>query len=63
MRPSAASANALGYLARVWSKLGDPAKARDLYKEEVALRDQFGAELAGQVEIRREAAGLAGEAR
>ena len=50
--------NALGLLAQVWLKLGDPEKASVYYKEEVALRDQIGPELAGAVEIRREGAGL-----
>ena len=31
------SVNALGLLAQVWLKLGDPKKASDFYKEEVAL--------------------------
>ncbi len=51
-------ANALGYLARAWLKLGDPMKAKTYYEEEVALRDQIGPKLAGQVEFRRESAGL-----
>jgi len=50
--------NALGLLARVWLKLGDPVKASSYYKEEVALRGQIGAQLAGEVEFRREGAGL-----
>ncbi len=49
---------ALGLLAQVWLKLGDPKKASAFYKEEVALRDQFGPELARVLEVRREAAGL-----
>ena len=39
--------NALGYLAKAWLKLGDPKKARACYQEEVAVRDQFGPEVAG----------------
>jgi eukaryotic-like serine/threonine-protein kinase len=50
--------NALGLLARVWLKLGDPVKASSYYKEEVALRGQIGAELLEEVEFRREGAGL-----
>ena len=50
-------ANMLGAIAPPLS-LGDPAKARDNYREEVALRDQFSPELAGQVEVRRKRAGL-----
>jgi eukaryotic-like serine/threonine-protein kinase len=50
--------NALGYLARVWLKLGDPFKAKQYYNDEVALRDQIGPELAGVLEVRRERAGL-----
>jgi tetratricopeptide (TPR) repeat protein len=38
--------------------LGDPAKARDRYREEIELRDQFSPALADQVEARRERAGL-----
>ncbi len=51
-------ANALGKLARVWLKLGDPLKASDYYKEEALLRGQIGGNLAGEVEFRREGAGL-----
>ena len=50
--------NALGYLANVWLKLGNPRKALVCYKEEVALRDQIGPALAGVLETRRESAGL-----
>ncbi len=50
--------NALGKLARVWLKLGDPVKASSYYQEEIALRGQIGAKLAGEVEFRRETAGL-----
>ncbi len=50
--------NALGLLARVWLKLGDPQKASDYYKEEAALRGQIGGGLADEVEFRREGAGL-----
>lgn len=49
---------ALGYVAAVWFKLGEPVKARGFYKEEEALRNQIGAALAGEFEVRREAAGL-----
>jgi serine/threonine-protein kinase len=51
-------ANLLGAIARARLRLGDPAKARDVYREEVALRDQFSPEVAEQVEVRRERAGL-----
>ena len=34
-------ANMLGAIARARLQLGDPAKARDNYREEIALRDQF----------------------
>ena len=50
--------NALGYLGRVWLKLGDPARARDNYREEAALRDTIAPPLTGAVEVRRERAGL-----
>jgi eukaryotic-like serine/threonine-protein kinase len=50
--------NALGLLAQVWLKLGDPEKANVFYKEEVAVRDQIGPALASVIEIRREDAGL-----
>ena len=50
--------NALGYLAKLWLKVGDPGKAGDCYNEEVALRDQLGPEVAGMLETRREGAGL-----
>jgi eukaryotic-like serine/threonine-protein kinase len=51
-------ANILGAIARVRLQLGDPAKARDNYREEVELRDQFSPALAEQVVVRREHAGL-----
>ena len=51
-------ANILGAIARARLPLGDPAKARDKYREEIALRDQFSPDAAGQVEARRERAGL-----
>jgi len=50
--------NALGKLARVSLKLGDPVKASSYYQEEIALRGQIGARFAGEVEFRRESAGL-----
>ncbi len=50
--------NALGELARVWLKLGNPGKASSYYKEEIKLRGEIGEKLAGQVEYRREGAGL-----
>jgi hypothetical protein len=46
--------NALGYVARIWLKLGDPFKARDNYREEAALRDTIAPPLTGAVEVRRE---------
>jgi eukaryotic-like serine/threonine-protein kinase len=51
-------ANTLGAIARARLLLGDPAKARDNYREEIGLRDQFSPELADQLEVRRERAGL-----
>jgi tetratricopeptide (TPR) repeat protein len=39
-------------------RLGDPARARALYREENELRDQFSPALADQIEVRRERAGL-----
>jgi eukaryotic-like serine/threonine-protein kinase len=51
-------ANMLGAIAHAHLKLGDPAKARDTYREEVELRDQLSPAAAGQVEVRRERAGL-----
>ncbi len=51
-------ANMLGAIARARLLLGDPARARDNYREELALRDQFSPDLAGQLEVRRERAGL-----
>jgi serine/threonine-protein kinase len=51
-------ANILGALAGARLKLGNPAGARDLYHEEIALRDQFSPALADQLEVRRERAGL-----
>ncbi len=50
--------NALGYLAKLWLKVGDPGKAGACYDEEVALRAQLGPEVAGMLETRRESAGL-----
>ena len=55
---SAGVANILGAIARAHLLLGDPAKARNNYREELVLRDQFSPDLAGQVEVRRERAGL-----
>ncbi|HEY2155965.1 MAG TPA: serine/threonine-protein kinase, partial [Isosphaeraceae bacterium] len=51
-------ANILGALARARLRLGDPARARALYREEIELRDQFSPALADQIEVRRESAGL-----
>ena len=51
-------ANILGALARGRLRLGDPARARALYREEIELRDQFSPALADQIEVRRERAGL-----
>jgi serine/threonine-protein kinase len=51
-------ANILGAIARAQLRLGDPARARDRYREEIELRDQFSPELADQVVVRREGAGL-----
>ena len=51
-------ANALGYVARTWLKLGDPFQARDSYREEAALRDTIAPPLTDEVEVRRERAGL-----
>ena len=45
-------------LARARLRLGDPARARALYREEIELRDQFAPALADQIEVRRESAGL-----
>ena len=56
-------ANILGAIARVRLLLGEPAKARDNYREELALRDQFSPDLANQLEVRRERAGLIRKAR
>ena len=58
MRPSAGSAGLGVHRADLVEARPSSPKRELLYKEEVALRNQFGAELAGQVEIRREAAGL-----
>ena len=51
-------ANILGAIARAHLRLGDPVKARERYREEVELRDQFSPPLADQVKVRRERAGL-----
>jgi tetratricopeptide (TPR) repeat protein/tRNA A-37 threonylcarbamoyl transferase component Bud32 len=51
-------ANILGAIARARLKLGDPARARDMYREEVELRDQLSPAAAEQVEARRERAGF-----
>ena len=51
-------ANILGAIACARLKLGDPARARDMYREEVELRDQLTPAAAEQVEARRERAGL-----
>ena len=51
-------ANALGALAGAWLRLGDPAKARDLYGQELKYREQLTPALSGQMEPRRELAGL-----
>jgi tetratricopeptide (TPR) repeat protein len=39
-------------------KLGDSGKASSYYKEEVTLRGEIGGKLAGEIEFRRESAGL-----
>jgi serine/threonine-protein kinase len=52
-------ANILGAIARARLQLGDPAKARDCYHEEVELRDRFSAALADQVDVPREQGVLA----
>ena len=51
-------ANILGAIARARLKVGDPARARDMYREEVELRDQLSPAAAEQVEARRERAGF-----
>ena len=58
-----AMANMLGAIARIRLQLGDPAKARDFYREEIALRDQLSPAMADQVEVRRERAGFDRQAR
>jgi eukaryotic-like serine/threonine-protein kinase len=51
-------ANMLGAIARARLLLGDSAKARDMYREELALRDRLSPNRGDQFEIRRERAGL-----
>jgi tetratricopeptide (TPR) repeat protein len=51
-------ANMLGAIAHARLLLGDPAKARDKYREELALRDRLSPDRGDQVEIHRERAGL-----
>ncbi len=51
-------ANILGAIARARLLLGDPARARDNYREEIELRDHLSPNLVDQVEARRERAGL-----
>ena len=51
-------ANILGAIAHAYLRLGDPAKARDRYREELGLRDQLSAQANDQLEVRRERAGL-----
>ena len=49
-----AVANMLGAIGRARLVLGVPAKARDCYREEVALRDQLSPAFANRLETRRE---------
>jgi serine/threonine-protein kinase len=51
-------ANMLGAIARAQLQLGNPAAARERYREEIRLRDQLSPALADQLEVRRERAGL-----
>ena len=50
-------ANALGYLAMAYLKLGDPAKAQDAFHEEFSIRTGVVSDVAESVEFRRELAG------
>jgi hypothetical protein len=49
----------LGAIAGARLRLGDPARARALYREEIELRDQFSPALADEIEVRRKAPGFA----
>ncbi len=49
-----AVANILGAIARARLLLGDPVKARENYREELALRDLLSPSAADQLEVRRE---------
>ena len=51
-------AHSLGQLAAAEMQLGHLPEARELYLEEVAVRESFSPARAGQLEIRRELAGL-----
>ena len=51
-------ANTLGAVARDWLTLGDPVKAREIYREEISIRDQFTHDFGSQLEVRRERTGL-----
>ncbi len=51
-------ANILGAIARAQLQLGNPAAARERYREEIDLRDHLSPALADQLEVRRERAGL-----
>jgi len=51
-------ANSLGQLAGAEMKLGHLQQAREIYREEVAVRETFSPQLANHYEARRELAGL-----